>query len=210
MGRNFYNDDDELIINKPGTIDPITAKLQQEESIHGGDNATIIDGMVIRTTPILEKYSNQLRQFAITKFNILEAELATQKSATLNEWHSLQTGFNRLVKEPVLPNAIYILTAGLTGSILARNRNLALRFVTPLVFGGVATSAFMPRTFDNLVREYDEFEVAHVPELYNQRQELIRTLRQWRVDAESQRVKFNDSVIEQVHELRKKWKEVWD
>lgn len=208
MVRKFY-EDDELIINKPGTIDPITPKLQHQESIHG-EGASIIDGMVIRTTPILEKYSNQVRQFLITKFNILEAELKTQRLASLNEWRYLKLGFNDLVEEPVLPNGIYILTAGLTGSILVRNRNIGLRFVTPLLFGGVATRYYMPGTFANLLKKYDELELENVPDLYTQRQDLIRQLIQWKHDAELLRVKFNDGVIEQVHDLRNKWKDVWN
>lgn len=207
MGRHFY-EDDELIVNKPGTIDPITSKLKQQESIHG-ENASIVDGMVIRTTPNLEKYSNKFRQFIISKFNVFEAELQTQKLAGFNEWQNLKSNFNSIVKEPVLPNAIYILTAGLTGSILVCNRNIAVRFVTPLVFGGVATQYFMPRTFDNLMNQYDEFEVENVPEVFARRQELLRQLRQWRHDANVSRLQFNDCVIEQVHDLRMKWKDVW-
>ncbi|KAI5968680.1 hypothetical protein CANMA_002116 [Candida margitis] len=208
MARKFY-EDDELVINKPGTAEPITAKLQQQESTHG-DNASIVNGMVIRTTPVLEKYSNQIREYLITKFNIFEAELETQKSASANEWRHVKSAFNSIVKEPVLPNGIYILTAGLTGSILARNRNIGLRFVTPLLFGGVATRYFMPVTFNNLSQKYNELEADNVPDLHIQHQELIKNLREWRHDAEVSRVKLNDCVIEQVHDLRTKWKDVWN
>ncbi|KAG5421234.1 hypothetical protein I9W82_000324 [Candida metapsilosis] len=210
MTRHFYEDDDNFITNKPGTTDPITPKLQSQESIHGGENATIIDGMVIRTTPILEKYTNSIRQYLITKFNIFEAELETQKSAGMNEWRDLKAEFNSIVNEPILPNSIYILTAGLTGSIIVRNRNIGLRLITPLVFGGCALKYFMPRTFGNLSKEYNEFEMKTVPDVYKQRQELIGQLRYWRSEAEVQRVKVNDCVIEQVHDLRKKWSQVWD
>ena len=61
--------------------------------------------------------------------------------------------------EKLLPGGIYVLVAAMAGSILSRNRNVFLRFATPVVMG-VATAQFVvPRTARNvgdLVWRYEE------------------------------------------------------
>lgn len=61
--------------------------------------------------------------------------------------------------EKVLPGAIYVLVAAMAGSILARNRNILLRFATPILTGAVTAKYVVPRTTENvekLVWSYEE------------------------------------------------------
>lgn len=51
--------------------------------------------------------------------------------------------------EDVLPGAIYILVSTLSGSIIARNRNILLRGLSPVVFGVAAFGYFLPQTYKN-------------------------------------------------------------
>lgn len=205
--RSFYEDDD-YIVNKPGTITAITSELAEKESTHG--NVKFIDGMIIRTTPILEKYSNLLRNLIYDKLSIFEAELNTQKSAFKNEINNLNYEINEIIKEPVLPNLIYILTLSLSGSIMVRNRNIMFRFLNPVLFGGVGLWYFMPLTFNQLGKKYNELELKYSPELNKQRIEFNKNLNIWGNELLNGIENAKGSVLQAVHDFRKTVKEKWD
>ncbi|KAL1581345.1 hypothetical protein MEM_01146 [Candida albicans L26] len=205
--RSFY-EDDEYIINKPGTTTAITPELAEQESVHG--QATFIDGMVIRSTPILEKYANSIRHYLHDKLSIWTAELNTQTSAFKNELTTIKSEINSLIYEPVLPNLIYILTLTLTGSIFVRQRNIGIRFITPILFGGLSLKYFMPRTFEAISEKYDNVEKENLPQLYEQRQELQRTLKNWGNDVDQGLEQAQVGVYQAVHDFRKLVKEKWE
>jgi organizing structure protein 2 len=52
--------------------------------------------------------------------------------------------------EKVLPGGIYVLVAAMAGSILSRNRNILIRFVTPVITGVTAAHYVVPRTTENV------------------------------------------------------------
>ncbi|CAK7892482.1 hypothetical protein CAAN1_01S10286 [[Candida] anglica] len=160
--RGFYEDDD-LVVNKPGFNAEITKELKEQESSHG--NVSFIQGMSIRTTPILEEYTNIARHYLHEKWSYYGAELETQKSALSNEVTSVKQEIRSVVREPVLPNLIYVLTATLSGSILVNRRALPVRFITPLLFGGASLSYFMPKTFSEISSCIDSYEAKHLPEV---------------------------------------------
>ena len=61
--------------------------------------------------------------------------------------------------ERVMPGALYVLVAGMTGSIISRNRNILLRATTPLAVGLGAAWIVLPYTMRNvadLVWTYEE------------------------------------------------------
>ncbi|KAK6455562.1 apolipo protein O-domain-containing protein [Scheffersomyces xylosifermentans] len=171
MTRRSFYEEDELVINKPGYNAEISEELKAKESAHG--NISFVEGMGVRTTPFLEQYSNKLRLFLHDKLSIYGAELGTQKSAFVNEVNTISNEVVSVIHEPVLPNLIYILTASLTGSILVSRRTLPLRFVTPVLFDGVALNYYMPKTFDTLSQRYDTFEKETFPEFHQKKQELV-------------------------------------
>ena len=53
-------------------------------------------------------------------------------------------------QEPLLPNALYVAIAGMTGSILARRRNVLVRFVVPLGLFYGSARYLLPQTTRNL------------------------------------------------------------
>lgn len=66
--------------------------------------------------------------------------------------------------ERLMPGALYVGIIGLSGSIIARNRALPIRFLTPIVFLVTSASVLLPRTTRNvgdLVYDYE----SRVPEL---------------------------------------------
>lgn len=61
--------------------------------------------------------------------------------------------------EKLLPGGIYVLVAAMAGSIVSRNRNILLRFATPVVTGVTAAHYVVPRTTQNvgnLIWTYEE------------------------------------------------------
>ncbi|KAF2864213.1 hypothetical protein K470DRAFT_225447 [Piedraia hortae CBS 480.64] len=61
--------------------------------------------------------------------------------------------------ERLMPGGIYVLVATMAGSILARNRNILFRFVTPIITGVTAAHYVVPRTtqnVENLIWRWEE------------------------------------------------------
>ncbi|KAI8074172.1 apolipo protein O-domain-containing protein [Gongronella butleri] len=70
--------------------------------------------------------------------------------------------------EEVLPNAVYIGVAALAGTIIARNRNIVLRFLTSTAMAVGTSYYLLPKTTHNLAvqlekleRKYPELAKAH-------------------------------------------------
>lgn len=175
--RSFY-EDDKFVVSKPGFNAEIDPKLEEKESAHG--NISFVQGMGIRTTPLLEQYTNKARLFLHEKLSYYGAEFNTQISAFQNEVHSVKQELGSIIKEPVLPNLIYVLTTTLTGSILVNRRALPLRFLTPVFFGGAAFSYYMPNSFEQARLDYNHFENENLPELSKLRQELGSLFREYK------------------------------
>lgn len=196
--RSFYADDEDSI-TKPGFNSKITEELKEKESAHG--NISFIQGMGIRTVPIFEKYSNKFRLFLHEKLQVYSAELETQKSAASNEWNMVKSEYSQVITEPVLPSLIYILTVSLTGSILVNRRSLPVRFITPLVFGGIAFNYFMPESYANAQRKLIGLEKDNYPEVYKQQNELIDQYKEYKKQ-------FNQSLFQAETQLQKNIHEV--
>ncbi|ODQ82696.1 hypothetical protein BABINDRAFT_29863 [Babjeviella inositovora NRRL Y-12698] len=145
--RSFYADDD-VSIPTPGYNSKISDSLKQKESLH---DATEVEGMIIRTVPVFERYANEARLYLHNKRELAAAEWGTQKSAFCNEVKSIKTHIDTTIVEPVLPSLIYILTTALSGSIMVNKSSLPVRFVAPLLFGTAAYKYFMPQSYANTV-----------------------------------------------------------
>lgn len=81
----------------------------------------------------------------------------------------------RPTHETVLPGALYVAVSGLTGSIIARNRALPIRFITPVLLFVVSSKIFIPETAANVgnliysweskvpeVKKWHDFTRSHV------------------------------------------------
>ncbi|EMD32687.1 hypothetical protein CERSUDRAFT_99064 [Gelatoporia subvermispora B] len=67
--------------------------------------------------------------------------------------------------EPLTPGLLYVGVAGLTGSILARNRNILLRASLPPLLLTLAFAHFLPHTASNVRQYLSALEDAHAPRL---------------------------------------------
>ncbi|KAK4549272.1 hypothetical protein LTR36_007731 [Oleoguttula mirabilis] len=60
--------------------------------------------------------------------------------------------------EKLLPGSIYVLVAAMAGSIISRNRNILIRFVTPILTGVTTANYVVPRTTENVGNLVWDFE----------------------------------------------------
>lgn len=199
MARSFY-EDDEVVVTTPGYNKPITPELKAQESAHG--NISFIDGMGIRSIPSLEKYMNKVRLYTQEKVLIAEAEWANVTSAVKNELATVNANLDSVIKEPVLPNVIYILTFTLTGSILVNKRSLPMRFFAPTVFGIGSFAAFMPKSFEATKESVTSYEKEQFPEVYKQQSEILAELKNQKKEFCQTLTNMNRDLESKIHEGR--------
>lgn len=200
MARSFY-EDDELVITKPGYNNEISKELHSKETLN---NVSYAKGMTIRSAPYLEEQLNKIRLYTHNKLSILEAEVNTAVSATKNEIKILSDIVDDLIKEPMLPNIIYILTATLTGSILVNRRSLPLRFLSPTIFGVLAFSYFMPASYHQVQTKLAAYESETFPEFYQQQTKFIDELKSQKKLLNFNMTNLNQDLASQIHEARYK------
>ncbi|RLV93435.1 hypothetical protein JA1_002460 [Spathaspora sp. JA1] len=203
MGKRSFYEDDELIINKPGVNVEISPELKVKQLPNGGEDVKFIEGMTIRSAPIFEQYTNKIRHYLHHNLSIVEAELGNLKSAFHNEVVCAKSELHSVVKDPVLPGLIYILTGALTGSILVRNRALPIRFVVPTAIGVGAVSYYMPKTYQAIGIKYDNLEQKNFPEVFKQRQELIEQYQKFAKDLNESSIEAKSSLQSGIHDIRK-------
>jgi len=73
--------------------------------------------------------------------------------------------------EHVMPNALYVGVAALAGTIVARNRNIVLRFATSTAFAVGASYYLMPNTTRNIGEHLERLEKKYPP-LYDAHQQV--------------------------------------
>lgn len=115
----------------------------------------------------LKQYTQQVREF-------LDQQLSDASNATEAYGHKYREGERNAAqvvaslkseKEDLLPQSIYVLVTGLSGSIFARKRNFVVRAVAPWLFGAVAFRYFLPETFDNTRKLFWRYEQEQLPTL---------------------------------------------
>lgn len=172
--KPVYDDEVPKIQNPlPGTVVPakdvdnaITkteAKIDKALDVH----VTKVSGFNIQVPEGLSKYVHSARD----TFNDVSAKVEKKSSELFSRYIEGERGVAQTVaglrspNEDVLPNTIYILIGGLTGSIFARRSNVFVRGVAPLVFGAGAFAYFMPETFANTRAFAWREEKQHLPHL---------------------------------------------
>ena len=199
MARSFY-ENDERIVTKPGYNAEINEQLKEQEGSHG--IVGFVNGMEVRTFPILEKYAHKARVVLHDNLSYYGAELSTQLSSVSNELRNLSDEIKSVIKEPVLPAGIFVLTSALTGSILVNRRMLPIRFFTPIVFGGVAYKYFMPHSYIATADKITAYEQLHFPELYEKHIELTNKVQSERKNINGQTEEAKAQLQNSIHNMR--------
>ncbi|WWC70089.1 uncharacterized protein I206_104036 [Kwoniella pini CBS 10737] len=77
--------------------------------------------------------------------------------------------------ESLNPGLIYILVAGLSGSVITRTRSLPIRFLTPPLFTLAAFPYFLPKTSNNIRKYLSDLEDKKFPEFSKKHDRFIST-----------------------------------
>lgn len=114
----------------------------------------------MRSTDFLEKYVSIGRSWLHEQVEAgkKQANFAFEKYLKAEKNVTSTVADLKSDDEDILPGAIYVLVATLSGSVVARNRNILLRGVSPIVFGVLAFNYFLPQTYKNTGKLIWSFE----------------------------------------------------
>lgn len=161
--RSFYEDEKD-VVPLPGTIIPST---DAEVEILGP--RLVVNGVTVRSASALESALRSVRESLYGAYTSTQEYLNDGK-AKIYEAERKVTGTVSSLhnkREDLLPNAIYIVIGGLSGTILARRRGILARAFLPVAFGLASFKYFLPETFANTTGFAWKVEQRTVPELAN-------------------------------------------
>lgn len=99
----------------------------------------------------------------------------------VSKWITFERSVEREVKsvlppdEALNPGLIYVLVAGLSGSVLSRTRSLPVRFLAPPLFTLLAFPYFLPKTSHNIRQYLSNLEDKHLPEFAAKHDHFVQT-----------------------------------
>lgn len=161
--RSFYEDEKD-VVPLPGTIIPSTAA---DVEILGP--RLVVNGVTVRSTSALEGTFRSVRELLFGAYTSTQEYLNDGKAKVYEAERKVTGTMSALhnKREDLLPNSIYIVIAGLSGTILARQRGIIARTVLPVAFGLASFKYFLPETFGNTMGFAWKVEQRTVPELAN-------------------------------------------
>lgn len=149
--RSFYSnktDENALPASKPQSPDTI-----------------VIDGKEIASYPPLEAATGKARTWISANVASTVDLFNEYKAKTAAEVAKVEANYHKIIVDPLLPQSLYVITAFLTGSILARRRSPAAKFFYPTVFGVASFAVFMPKSFSNCTHAISQWEATQFPEV---------------------------------------------
>ncbi|CAJ0908299.1 2572_t:CDS:2 [Entrophospora sp. SA101] len=101
-----------------------------------------------------------------TRIKIIKSskELEKKINNITDKWIEKEKHAEKLLKEVIspdeklMPNVLYIAVAGLAGTIVARNSNILVRIISPLLFTVSSSYYFLPKTSRNIASKLQEYE----------------------------------------------------
>ncbi|WPK25437.1 hypothetical protein PUMCH_002754 [Australozyma saopauloensis] len=137
--RRFYAETTD-VSTVPGNTSEETQLLGPRE---------VVGGMTVRLTPILEGVFEAARKTVENSFETVESYVNDGKTSLYATERQVLATVQSLHhrSEDLMPNAIYVAVAALTGQIMARNRGFVAKAVLPVGLGLGAFKYFLPHTF---------------------------------------------------------------
>ncbi|EJT52729.1 hypothetical protein A1Q2_04887 [Trichosporon asahii var. asahii CBS 8904] len=155
---------EELIVGT-GPVYPGRDRLGNKLPIYSSPDDERVVTLVVTPNPLTE-YITTGREAAQGVLG--EARETIQKG--VQSWVGFERNVEREVKqivdptEPLTPGIIYVLVAGLTGSVLTRTRSFPVRFLAPPLFTLAAMPYFLPKTSHNIRAYLSDVEDRVAPE----------------------------------------------
>ncbi|KZV61162.1 hypothetical protein PENSPDRAFT_619360 [Peniophora sp. CONT] len=123
--------------------------------------------VVVEQTSALEEHIGVARRHV----QALYADAYGQVHGVVSRWIEVEHSIERRIKslhapdEQLNPGLLYIGVAALSGSVLARGRNIVIRTLLPPTLFVAASSHFLPKTTHNVRSYFAELEEKHTPQL---------------------------------------------
>ncbi|KAI6885975.1 hypothetical protein KC360_g7073 [Hortaea werneckii] len=147
-----------------GITDKPQEEQQQQQPTEGVSGAV---AQIAQSPSPTDRLASQIREarLAVHGYAVKAEDTVNQG---MNRFMSAEHDFTSTIaslappkesNEKLLPGGIYVLVAAMAGSIISRNRNILLRFATPIVTGVTTAHYVVPRTTQNvgnLVWSYEE------------------------------------------------------
>lgn len=161
--RSFYEDEKD-VVPVPGTIIPST-----DSNVELMGPRLVVNGVTIRSTSGLEGVFRSVRETLFGAYTSTQEYLNEGKAKVYDIERNVTGTVSALhnKREDLLPNSIYVVIAGLSGNILARQRGILARTFLPLGLGLAAFKYFLPETFSNTMGFAWKVEQRTVPEIAN-------------------------------------------
>lgn len=206
MGRSFYGNDEDLT-TKPGVNKEISTELQKKETPNG--NVSFIEGMGVRSTPLLETQFNNIRSFFHEKLNIAEAEIGTQISAASNELRTFWDKGNSLIKDDrskfLDVSIATVVAAAIVGRRPAPVRWLVIPAVLALTFRYT-----MPLTYEVSKERMLSWQKEQFPDFYSQQESLLQSSGDVILEIRKLQESMKLDLQETIHNTRKVLAESWN
>ena len=116
---------------------------------------SVVNGVTIRSAAPVESAIKSVREAVFGAYSTVHSYLHDKKHDVLASERQITGTVAALHSkhEDLFPNVIYIVIAGLSGNIVARNRGIVARAVYPVALGTAAFAYLLPKTFEN-TREF--------------------------------------------------------
>lgn len=158
--RKFYNDESEVKAAVGEPTEPKLPKLVKDELTV----ESFFESKIKLAREELLKYLEASKKVYIDKSN----EYYRNEREVLSTVSSLHDK-----REQLFPDALYVLTGGLLGSVLARRRNVVVKILAPIACGLISFKFFFPNTSKNVFGYLENAEKANLPSVYEKQTELI-------------------------------------
>lgn len=150
------------ILNKPfpttglGRLYNLALSKLQMHPVRSGSNEYSISSLLepqVRVCRETLDYGLVKSDYYMQKFLVKEREVAESVSELKSR------------DEELMPNLVYVLIGGFTGSILSRRHNILMRTITPVLGAGLAMKYFLPNTWSNVTTQFTRYEKKNLPKL---------------------------------------------
>lgn len=170
--RRFYEDEKDLEpavgtpnqTSEPAPAAPVTPSPQKlVNGVLISSPSTIEAGFRSIRESIHGVYSNIIHYTdkGYAKYHTTERKV----SSTVSELHDKS--------EDLMPNAVYIFIAGLSGTIMARQRGLFAKATFPIILGIGSFKYFLPNTFASTFNFIWKLEQQKIPEIAKRQESLV-------------------------------------
>ncbi|KAK9360860.1 apolipo protein O-domain-containing protein [Lipomyces starkeyi] len=198
-----------LLINSVPIIKAETEKKSIYEDVKAAVPKSAPPIVIKQPPPVLESYVRSARESLsrATQFVLVHLDVAMERYLSAESTVTTTVSELKSEEEPLLPGAIYVLVATLTGSIVARKRNVIVRgLLVPGAFGVAAFAYFLPITYTNVGNLIWKFEVM-APNVANAHMKVKNSITNFAESVDKLRKDSRAKVEEAVRNSRRALKE---